>query len=40
MYGEVERETRRLLATLHSGDLEAVIRFFEVLRNARTGGDV
>jgi DNA-binding MarR family transcriptional regulator len=37
MYGEVERETRRLLATLPSGDLEAVIRFFEVLREARTG---
>jgi DNA-binding MarR family transcriptional regulator len=39
MYGEVERETRRLLATLPAGDLEAVIRFFETLREARTGGD-
>lgn len=38
MYGEVERETRRLLATLPSNDLEAVIRFFETLRSARTGG--
>src|SRR5690349_3390067 len=28
MYEEVERETRRLLATLPLGDLEAVIRFF------------
>src|ERR1700761_2339721 len=35
MYEEVERETRRLLATLPSGDLEAVIRFFETLRSAR-----
>jgi hypothetical protein len=39
MYGEVESETRRLLATLPSGDLEAVIRFFETLREARMGGD-
>ena len=39
MYGEVESETRRLLATLPSSDLEAVIRFFETLREARTGGD-
>jgi DNA-binding MarR family transcriptional regulator len=37
MYGEVESETRRLLATLPAGDLEAVIRFFETLRTARTG---
>ncbi|HEY3988256.1 MAG TPA: MarR family winged helix-turn-helix transcriptional regulator [Acidobacteriaceae bacterium] len=35
MYGEVESETRRLLATLPPSDLEAVIRFFEVLREAR-----
>jgi DNA-binding MarR family transcriptional regulator len=35
MYGDVEGETRRLLATLPSGDLEAVIRFFEVLRAVR-----
>jgi MarR family transcriptional regulator, organic hydroperoxide resistance regulator len=39
MYGEVESETRRLLATLPSSDLEAVIRFFETLREARMGGD-
>jgi DNA-binding MarR family transcriptional regulator len=37
MYGKVESETRRLLATLPAGDLEAVIRFFETLRTARTG---
>lgn len=37
MYGEVERETRRLLATLPVRDLDAVIRFFQTLRNARTG---
>ena len=36
MYGEVESETRRLLATLPSGDLAAVIRFFETLRSAGT----
>ena len=40
VYGEVESETRRLLATLPKGDLEAVIRFFETLREARSGGDV
>jgi DNA-binding MarR family transcriptional regulator len=40
MYGEVESETRRLLATLPSSDLEAVIRFFETLREGRTSGDV
>ena len=39
MYEEVERETRRLLATLPSGDLEAVIRFFETLRSAGTDGN-
>jgi DNA-binding MarR family transcriptional regulator len=39
MYGEVESETRRLLATLPSSDLEAVIRFFETLREARTDRD-
>jgi DNA-binding MarR family transcriptional regulator len=39
MYGDVESETRRLLATLPSGDLEAVIRFFEVLREVRRGRD-
>jgi DNA-binding MarR family transcriptional regulator len=37
MYEEVESETRRLLATLPARDLEAVIRFFEKLRAARTG---
>jgi DNA-binding MarR family transcriptional regulator len=37
MYEEVESETRRLLATLPAGDLEAVIRFFETLRTARMG---
>jgi DNA-binding MarR family transcriptional regulator len=37
IYEEVERETRRLLGTLSGGDIEAVIRFFEVLRNARVG---
>jgi MarR family transcriptional regulator, organic hydroperoxide resistance regulator len=37
MYEEVERETRRLLGTLPAGDLDAVIRFFEVLRSARSG---
>jgi DNA-binding MarR family transcriptional regulator len=37
MYGEVESETRRLLGTLPERDLDAVIRFFETLRNARTG---
>jgi DNA-binding MarR family transcriptional regulator len=39
MYGQVESETRRLLATLPSSDLEAVIRFFETLHEARSGGD-
>jgi MarR family transcriptional regulator, organic hydroperoxide resistance regulator len=37
MYGEVESETRRLLGTLPERDLDAVIRFFETLRNARAG---
>ena len=37
MYGEVESETRRLLGTLPERDLDTVIRFFETLRNARTG---
>ena len=35
LYEEVESETRRLLATLPQGDLEAVIRFFEALQTAR-----
>jgi DNA-binding MarR family transcriptional regulator len=38
IYGGVESETRRLLATLPSDDLEAVIRFFETLRAARADG--
>jgi MarR family transcriptional regulator, organic hydroperoxide resistance regulator len=37
IYGGVESETRRLLATLSSSDQDAVIRFFETLRAARTG---
>jgi MarR family transcriptional regulator, organic hydroperoxide resistance regulator len=40
MYGEVESETRLLLGTLPERDLDAVIRFFETLRNARTGEGV
>ena len=35
----VESETRRLLATLPQTDLEAVVRFFEVLHDARTDRD-
>ena len=38
IYGEVESKTRRLLATLPSDDLEAVIRFFETLRAAQADG--
>ena len=34
-YEEVERETRRLLATLPERDLEAVVRFFETLAAVR-----
>lgn len=37
LYEGVERETRRLLATLPPRDLEAVIRFFETMGAARTG---
>ena len=37
IYEEVERETRLLLGTLAERDLDTVIRFFETLRNARTG---
>jgi DNA-binding MarR family transcriptional regulator len=40
MYEGVERETRRLLATLPQGDLEAVVRFFEKLGAARTDSHV
>ncbi len=36
MYEGVEKETRRLLATLPEGDLEAVVRFFETLAAVRT----
>jgi DNA-binding MarR family transcriptional regulator len=35
MYEGVEKETRRLLATLPQTDLEAVVRFFETLEAAR-----
>ena len=35
MYEEVEKETRRLLATLPQNDLEAVVRFFETLQAVR-----
>jgi MarR family transcriptional regulator, organic hydroperoxide resistance regulator len=37
LYEGIERDTRRLLATLPQRDLEAVIRFFETLGAARTG---
>ena len=36
MYEGVEKETRRLLATLPQSDLEAVVRFFETLESVRT----
>ena len=35
MYEGVERETRRMLATLPQEDLEAVVRFFEAMRQIR-----
>jgi hypothetical protein len=35
MYAGIEAKTRRLLATLSQGDLEAVIRFFHTLSGAR-----
>jgi len=35
MYEGVEKETRRLLATLPQDDLQAVVRFFEALRDVR-----
>ena len=35
MYESIESETRRLLATLPERDLEAVVRFFETLADAR-----
>jgi MarR family transcriptional regulator, organic hydroperoxide resistance regulator len=34
LYEGVENETRRMLATLPQGDLEAVVRFFEALHAA------
>jgi MarR family transcriptional regulator, organic hydroperoxide resistance regulator len=37
LYERVESETRRLIATLPQRDLEAVIRFFEVMGTARVG---
>jgi DNA-binding MarR family transcriptional regulator len=36
MYERVEEETRRQLALLPPGDLEAVVRFFETLRGVGT----
>ena len=37
LYEGVERETRRLIATLPQRDLEAVIRFFEAMSAVRNG---
>jgi DNA-binding MarR family transcriptional regulator len=39
MYEGVENETRRLLATLPQSDLEAVVRFFETMHEARRDRD-
>jgi DNA-binding MarR family transcriptional regulator len=39
MYEGIEKETRRLLATLPQSDLEAVVRFFETLQAARMDGE-
>jgi MarR family transcriptional regulator, organic hydroperoxide resistance regulator len=36
MYEGIEEETRRLLNTLPQSDLEAVVRFFEVMQSAGT----
>ena len=36
MYEGIEKETRRLLSLLPRNDLEAVVRFFEVMLSART----
>src|ERR1700722_11376415 len=36
MYEGVEKESRRMLATLPQSDLEAVVRFFETLHAVRT----
>ncbi|HTZ60131.1 MAG TPA: MarR family transcriptional regulator [Acidobacteriaceae bacterium] len=38
MYEGVERETRRMLATLPQSDQEAVVRFFEAMREVRREG--
>jgi MarR family transcriptional regulator, organic hydroperoxide resistance regulator len=38
LYEGVEKDTRRLLATLPESDLEAVVRFFETLHQARDPG--
>jgi hypothetical protein len=35
LYEDIERETRHRLAKLPQEDLEAVVRFFEVLQAAR-----
>jgi DNA-binding MarR family transcriptional regulator len=40
MYEGVEEETRRQLALLPEGDLEAVVRFFEALRAVGSGPSV
>ena len=40
MYADVEAETRRLLATLSRGDLEAVIRFFHALGAVRASAPI
>jgi MarR family transcriptional regulator, organic hydroperoxide resistance regulator len=40
MYEGVEKETRRLLATLPAQDLEAVVRFFEALHASRADHEV
>jgi MarR family transcriptional regulator, organic hydroperoxide resistance regulator len=36
MYEGVEKESRRMLATLPENDLEAVVRFFEAMAQVRT----
>jgi DNA-binding MarR family transcriptional regulator len=38
LYEGVEKDTRRLLAALPESDLEAVVRFFETLHQARDPG--
>src|SRR5271156_1033817 len=39
LYEGVENETRRVLATLPPGDLEAVVRFFEAMHDVRRDRD-